>query len=127
MNVITLILISIITLSAIVYFINLAQEPKAIGLVEGKLQFCPDKPNCINTEYPDKLSQFLPPLDYPATKVANVHAISKKLIIEMGGEIINEDKHYISAIFKSKLFRFVDDCVPRRRIEGRSPSCSYAA
>ena len=25
------------------------------------------------------------------------------------------------------LCRYADDCVPRRRIEGRSPSCSYAA
>ncbi len=27
----------------------------------------------------------------------------------------------------SFIVRFADDCVPRRRIEGRSPSCSYAA
>ena len=27
----------------------------------------------------------------------------------------------------ARLIRYADDCVPRRRIEGQSPSCSYAA
>lgn len=85
------------------------KENEAPRIVNGQLLACPDKPNCINTEYPDRTTQFIPALSYQAAKSEQVMNTAKSIILEMGGEIINEDKNYLSAIFTSSIFRFVDD------------------
>ena len=36
-------------------------------------------------------------------------------------------RHDLARKHQAKLVRYADDCVPRRRIGGRSPPCSYAA
>jgi len=85
------------------------KEDKAPGMLDGQLRACPDKPNCINTEYPEKSSQYLPPLDYPESTTEQVLVLAKEIILQMGGEIIRQDKHYLAATFTSSIFRFVDD------------------
>ena len=83
----------------------------------GKLTACPDKPNCINTEYPDNSSHYLPPLDFPDSAKEQVMPLAKSIIREMGGTIsqqkskenIKEEDHYLAATFTSNLFKFVDD------------------
>ena len=37
------------------------------------------------------------------------------------------DRHQLASKYKARLVRYADDSVPRRRIEGYRPSCSYAA
>lgn len=89
------------------------EENKAPGLVNGQLQKCPDRPNCINSEYLDDAAHYLPPLEIPALSKAQVLAAAKKIIIRMDGKITFEqatDKdNYLAATFTSSLFRFVDD------------------
>ncbi len=70
---------------------------------------CPDKPNCINSEYADDKAHYLPPLDYPATAEDKVMPLAKKVIQQMGGQIQTQDRHFLAATFTSSIFRFVDD------------------
>lgn len=77
--------------------------------IEKQLIRCPDKPNCINTEYPDDTSHYLPPMDFPDSSKNQIMTMAKKIIQKMGGEIIKEDNNHLSATFTSSLFRFVDD------------------
>ncbi len=88
---------------------QLSKENNSPGLAKEKLQACPDKPNCINTEFPDDTAHYLPPLDFPGNKTDQVMALARTIILEMGGEIVNEDKTYLAATFTSTIFRFVDD------------------
>ncbi|MFK5891738.1 MAG: DUF1499 domain-containing protein [Pseudomonadota bacterium] len=93
---------------------QLSKQKKAPGTADERLQSCPDKPNCINTEYPDRISQYMPALDYPKQKEEQVMVIAKDIIVKMGGQIIAEESHYLAATFTSSFFRFVDDFEIRR-------------
>ncbi|MCU7818711.1 MAG: hypothetical protein KZQ56_10400 [gamma proteobacterium symbiont of Lucinoma myriamae] len=62
----------------------LAKEHKESGIVDGHLLNCPDKPNCINTEYPEQTSHYLPPLDFPESKNEQIITLAKTTLLEMG-------------------------------------------
>ena len=104
-----------ILLPAVVLFIGACSQAEQLS--EGvhalnskqQLKVCPDSPNCINTEYPDKTSQYVPPLIYDVKKTDQIMAMSRKIILEMGGKIIKQEVDYIAATFTSMVFRFVDD------------------
>jgi uncharacterized protein (DUF1499 family) len=107
--VITWVLISLLILFSIGCVAHIAKDSHTVGVVNGKLHECPNKPNCINTEYANNISQYLPPLAISNLKLDRALLLSKEVIIEMGGEIIKEEKNYLAAKFTSKFFSFVDD------------------
>jgi len=111
MNILVIaLIIVIIIISLVVIGINfLSNNSISTGLIEGKLKKCPNKPNCINTEYHEDISHYVTPLDYPLSKSKLIILLSKETIIEMGGEIVFEEKNYLAAKFTSAFFRFVDD------------------
>ena len=90
-----------------------AKENQSPGLIEGKLQSCPDKPNCISTDYPDNSSHYLPPLDFPDSAKDQIMPLAETVILKMGGAITKKstkaDNNYLAATFTSSLFSFVDD------------------
>ena len=87
----------------------LSKENKDLGIVDGYLLICPDKPNCINTEYPGQTNHYFPALDFPDNKNTQIMMLSKTALLEMGAEIIKENNNYLAATFTSSLFKFVDD------------------
>ena len=92
-------------------------EKPTMKPVNERLPACPDKPNCINTEYPDDTTHYLPPLDFPDSKKEQIMPLAKSIILDMGGTVIKEstkedikeENKYLAATFTSSLFRFVDD------------------
>lgn len=88
---------------------NMSKTGKAPGLVSGHLSVCPDKPNCVGSEFPDDQSHHFPPLGYPSSMTEEAMGLIKAIIQELGGKVTNEEEVYISAIFTSTLFGFVDD------------------
>lgn len=81
---------------------------------QNQLAPCPDTPNCINTEFPDKVKQYLQPISFPEEKSQQVMLQAKKIIIKMGGKIVEQDdksknKYYLHALFTSSVFKFIDD------------------
>lgn len=114
MNTTKLLLLIIIALpiAVVIYFAVLGQLSKsdvAPGIDAGKLAKCPNKPNCVSSEYPDDAAHAIAPISYANNSDSDIWEATKKAIIELGGEIIVQDEAYLSAIFTSTLFGFVDD------------------
>lgn len=85
-----------------------------------QLKSCPDTPNCINTEYPEKTAQYVPPLVYDETRADQIMIMAKNTILQMGGSIIKEEPNYLSATFTSMIFRFVDDFEVRNDVNNHT-------
>lgn len=82
---------------------------EAQGLVEGRLQRCPDTPNCVSSEFQSDAEHYIEPLVYAADDEAQVLPRLKAIIREMGGSVQVEATDYLAATFTSSIFRFVDD------------------
>ena len=109
---IVLIFIPILIFAAFVVLFILglmSQSGEARGLVEGKLTKCPDKPNCVCTEFKADVEHYIDPVGFSQTTTAEVLSRLKNSIDEMGGSIRAENDNYLAATFTSSFFRFVDD------------------
>ncbi|WP_260295211.1 DUF1499 domain-containing protein [Sedimenticola hydrogenitrophicus] len=97
------------------------------GLVDGGLAKCPDKPNCVCSEYGEDRAHYTDPLQFPPGGQADALPLLKSLIEEMGGTVLAARDDYLAATFSSAIFRFVDDLEvrvdgARRQIHIRSAS-----
>ena len=81
-----------------------SQTQPELGLIDGQLRICPDKPNCVSSQAgaDDDIHAIapIPSTDWQALQQA---------IAAVGGHVVQDDGHYLHATFSSSLFRFVDD------------------
>jgi len=86
-----------------------SQTPPVLGLADGHLRACPDKPNCVSSEAPvsDGVHAITP---LSATDWQTV----REAVESVGGTMVQADDDYLHATFTSRLFRFVDDVELRR-------------
>ena len=82
---------------------------QASGLLEGRLKPCPDKPNCVSSEFVSDAEHYIEPLVYSADDAEQVLPRLKTIIGDMGGSVQLEKTDYLAATFTSSVFRFVDD------------------
>ena len=87
----------------------MSQSGEAHGLAEGRLKQCPDKPNCVCSEFESDPVHYIEPLVMAAGDAAHVLPRLKTNVREMGGSIQVEETDYLAATFTSSVFRFVDD------------------
>lgn len=109
---IALIIITILIMFVVISLIVLGKTSKsgnAAGLFDGKLQKCPDKPNCVCSEQNDDVDHFISPLPISDSYESDSLTVLKDIIGELKGEIQTHNETYISATFSSPLFGFVDD------------------
>lgn len=106
-----IILVVLIIVSILLFYVLgfMSRSGTASGLVGGKLIQCPDKPNCVCSEYRDDSSHFIEPIEIPADKQLDYLASLKNTLIAMGGKIEAESENYIASTFSSAVFGFVDD------------------
>ena len=74
---------------------------------DGRLSPCPDSPNCVCSEA-DSLPSSIAPLAFtgsPDTARANL----LRAIAASGGTVQTQDGDYISATYRTAVFRFIDD------------------
>lgn len=111
MKMIAIITTSLILIVIAVLFILglVSKSGEANGLVESRLSPCPDKPNCVCSEFEADADHFIEPLALSSDAAANVMARLKKIIEEMGGKVQRQSDDYLAATFSSVIFRFVDD------------------
>lgn len=127
---IVLTVIAILTAVVLVRLAMLGQGSKsgqAPGLVSGSLAPCPDKPNCVCSEFGEDAAHYITPLDYSGVSAEKAFSELVEIIEELGGEVIVANDEYIAATFSSALFGFVDDVEYRleptqKRIQLRSAS-----
>lgn len=101
----------IIVLSVALLFIlgKYSQKGQAVGLVNGSLSRCPEKPNCVCSEYTDDNSHYIEPVSDVENAARQTMEKAASAIQEMNGKIQHTKEHYISATFTSSFFGFVDD------------------
>lgn len=94
--------------SALVLFLAACSSGgKAAGMVSSKLSPCPATPNCVCSEAGEARSP-IAPLTYSGPPEA-AWAAAKEAVRRAGGTIEREEGDYLSATFRSLVFRFVDD------------------
>jgi len=109
---ISLIIITVLILIGVVGFFVLglmSQSGEFHGLVEGKLSKCPDKPNCVCSEFEADVGHYVEPIVIAAGTASEALSKMKNSVREMGGSIQVENDNYLAATFTSSIFRFVDD------------------
>jgi uncharacterized protein (DUF1499 family) len=77
------------------------------GKKDGMLAPCPKSPNCVSSEA-NAGSARIEPLAFTGTPAAARDCL-KRAIQGMGGTIEFESDGYIWAVFKTTVFRFIDD------------------
>ena len=87
----------------------MSRSGEAIGLIEGRLAKCPDKPNCVCSEFTTDTSHFIEPIIISQGGIEVTLSSLKDGISEMGGSIQVEHDNYLAATFTSSIFGFVDD------------------
>jgi uncharacterized protein (DUF1499 family) len=99
------IIVAIIFMSA-----SMAKSGQALGINDqGKLAQCPNKPNCVCSEYPSDAHHYLEALAVPTKLIDMTMPMIKGAVEELGGQIQIENNNYLAATFSSKFFGFIDD------------------
>jgi len=101
-----------ITVAVIVLFFILGMVSRSgvpPGLVGGMLSRCPDRPNCVCSEYVEDTAHHIPPIRIPPDYQQNILPLLKSIIDEMGGTVLAEREGYLAATFRSAIFGFMDD------------------
>jgi len=127
---IILAIVAILTVAVLVRFAMLGNNSKsgeAPGLASGILTPCPDKPNCVCSEFTDDTIHYIAPLDYSGTPPEKAWDDILQVIKASGGEISAANEEYIAATFSVSLFGFIDDVecrldTSKNRIHIRSAS-----
>ena len=88
---------------------EISKAGEAPGLVEGILSKCPDKRNCVCSEYKDDVTHYIDPIIIPQNITYDTFPLLKNVIQNMGGIIQIESNNYLAVIFTSSIFKFVDD------------------
>ena len=87
-----------------------SETGEAPGLIENKLSRCPGTPNCVCSEYSDDVDHYIEPVREP---VRGLNGLTSEAIVktleQLGGQVQSQTTDYVSAIFVSELFGFVDD------------------
>ncbi len=93
---------------ALVAFARLQGPPANLGVTNGKLQDCPDSPNCISTQHNLKY-----PLADPIPYDGNLDAARETMLAVLAGmernKVLSTTEDYIHAEFRSATIGFGDD------------------
>jgi len=102
---ISILILGLVLFMAILSIIS--HKTPSVGMVGGRLRPCLDRPNCVCSEYED-LPSYVKPLEISTSAKSDWEEV-RRIVSEMGGEIVSEDKSYLWATFSTRTFRFVDD------------------
>ncbi|MEP7328172.1 MAG: DUF1499 domain-containing protein [Betaproteobacteria bacterium] len=82
--------------------------PTDLGVRDGRLAPCPDKPNCVSSQATDA-GHVVAPLAYSGSAVAAMKALVTIVTATPGATIIVARDDYLQATFATSLMGFVDD------------------
>lgn len=109
---IILILILILVSFFVVRFIKLGKQSQdmkpTLGLNNGTLQGCGEKPNCVSCFAKDNEKQ-IDPITITHPKIEFITKLKKIISDQPSAKIISETENYLHIEFKSQLFGFIDD------------------
>ena len=85
-----------------------ATRPNKLGVRNGTLTECPDKPNCVSS-FAESRTQSMPPIPIVDDPDAAMQAVLDAISAMDGAKIISSEDDYIHCEFTTPIFRFVDD------------------
>ncbi len=111
MKIVIIVIVALFVVAILALFVlgQMSQSGEANGLVDAKLTKCPDKPNCICTEFEADASHYIDPIDFTQSNSLDFLPRLKNIAREMGGSIQAETDNYLAITFTSSIFRFDDD------------------
>ncbi len=83
-------------------------RPSNLGVRDGRLAPCPDRPNCISSQSNDK-AHAIAPFTYTSTASDAIADLKRTVNSMKGASIVEESPTYLHIEFRSALFRLVDD------------------
>lgn len=101
-------LVLILPSIALAIMSSMAKRPDNLGVRDGRLAECPDKPNCVCTQA-TTAPHAIDPLRYQGTAADAMRRLRSIVESQAGATIVTQEENYLHAEFQSKLFRFVDD------------------
>lgn len=85
-----------------------SKRPAELGVKDGRLAACPDKPNCVSTQADDEEHAIAPLRLLGDTDAAMTTAINA--VNELPRTtLVSQEEFYLHAECRSLIFRFVDD------------------
>ncbi len=82
--------------------------PADLGVHDGRLTACPDKPNCVSSQATDAVHA-IAPLAFRGDAVAAVKALAAIVAATPGATVVNANENYLQATFATPMMGFVDD------------------
>lgn len=83
-------------------------RPANLGVIDGKLQPCPNSPNCVSSQSTDA-EHGIAPLTFTGDPAAAIANLQKVILAMPRAKIITADGNYLYAEFTSALMGYVDD------------------
>jgi uncharacterized protein (DUF1499 family) len=84
------------------------QPPATLGLRDGHLAACPDKPNCVSSQASGD-AHAVAPFAYAGDGVAAFDRLAAVVAAQERARVVTRRPGYLHAEFRSKLMGFVDD------------------
>lgn len=84
------------------------KPPPNLGVRDGQLSPCPNKPNCVSSQSADK-SHFVEPLGFAVPASVTQRALLDVLPKMEGAKLVTAEAFYIRFEFTSKTMKYVDD------------------
>ena len=111
MEKVIIIVVAIVIVIVIALFVlgYRSQTGEAPGLVDGRLQACPNTPNCVSSEFESDADHYIEPITLLNDDASWVMPRLKATVEKLGGNVRSESNKYLSATFTSSIFRYVDD------------------
>ncbi len=82
--------------------------PADLGVHDGGLKACPDRPNCVNSQATDA-GHAIAPLAFRGDAAAAVKALAAIVAATPGATIVKAHENYLQATFATPTMGFVDD------------------
>ena len=105
-----LIIVSLVALVGLAMLSYFAPKPEGLGVVDGQLAECPDKPNCVSTQTSSSENR-MQPISFTGTPEEKIKQIKSTVSENCVREKLVEEQSptYLRYEFRSLVFRFVDD------------------
>ncbi|MEN6621295.1 MAG: DUF1499 domain-containing protein [Smithella sp.] len=91
-----------------IMLIGCAGTAPKLGITNGKFISCPDTPNCVSTQAPDK-KHAISPLFYQGSAEEAKNRLLNIIQSMKRAKVVNDQGNYLHAEFTSAVFHFVDD------------------
>lgn len=82
--------------------------PGSLGVRDGLLAACPDRPNCVSSQLSDN-THAVAPFGYTGDAEAAMARVASIIEAQEGARIVTRRANYLHAEYQSKLMGFVDD------------------